>query len=153
VQLAIQTGASVSPLWADLTPSEVDARYDDHRRELDRLTMLNFVASGEASITDDYFRRIERKLKDKLSKSYRMWYKDLPRKKREQPSFDEEGILSRLKESKTIDDNLIGQFRACLRVRHWVGHGRRWEKPLELERLDPDDVYDRVDALLQALAA
>lgn len=61
VQLAIQTGAAVSAQWDGLTPAEVDAQYDLHRQELDRLTMLNLVASGEASITEDYFRRIEKK--------------------------------------------------------------------------------------------
>jgi len=58
-----------------------------------------------------------------------------------------------MKESGAVDNNVVGQFRECLRVRHWVGHGRRWAKPLEAERLDPDDVYDRVNMLLQALAA
>ena len=77
----------------------------------------------------------------------------LSKKKREQPSFDEEGILSRIKESGTIDKDVVGRFRECVRVRHWVGHGRRWQKPLEVERLDPDDVYERVNALLQAVLA
>jgi hypothetical protein len=151
IQSAIQTGAAVSPQWDGLTPAEVDAQYDLHRQELDRLTMLNLVASGEASITDDFFRRIERRLKDDLSKVYRKWYKNLSKKRRERPSFDEEGILSRMKESGTIDKDVVGRFRECLRVRHWVGHGRRWQKPLELERLDPDDVYERVNTLLQAV--
>jgi len=83
VHMALQTGSAISPLWADLTPAEVDARYDDLRRELDRLTMLNLVTSGEASITDDYFRRIEKKLRDKLSKVYRKWYKKLSEEEEE----------------------------------------------------------------------
>jgi hypothetical protein len=151
VQSAILTGAAVSPQWDGMTPAEVDAQYDLYRHEIDRLTMLNLVASGEASITDDFFRRIEKKQKDELSKLYRKWYKNLSKKKKEQPSFDEEGILSRIKESGVVDRDVVGRFRECLRVRHWLGHGRRWKKPLEMERFDPDDVDERVDALLQAV--
>jgi|SRR6185437_5738944 len=151
VQLAIETGTPVAPRFTGMTPAEVDDHYDEQRRELDRLTMLNLVASAEASITDDYFRRIELKLKDRLSRDYRAWYKGLSNKKKDQPPFDEAGILNQLKRSMVVDNNVVGQFRQCLRVRHWVGHGRRWSKPLEVENFDPDDVYDRANALLNAL--
>ena len=50
-----------------------------------------------------------------------------------------------------MDNNIVGQYRECLAARHWVGHGRRWEKPIAVERFDPDDVYDRCDKLLQSL--
>jgi hypothetical protein len=52
-----------------------------------------------------------------------------------------------------MDNNIVGQYRECLRARHWVGHGRYWARPVEVDRLDPDDVYDRADALLRAMPA
>lgn len=151
VHRAIQAGAPVAARLTGMTPADVDQHYDDQRRELDRLAILNLVASAEASVTEDYFRRIELKLKDRLSRDYRAWYKKLSNKKKGQPPFDEAGILGKLKKSMVMDNNLIGQFRECLRVRHWVGHGRRWRKPLEVENLYPDDVYDRAQALVNSL--
>jgi hypothetical protein len=46
---------------------------------------------------------------------------------------------------------IVGRYRECLRVRHWLGHGRFWAKPAEVDRFDPDDVYDRANVLLQAM--
>ncbi|HVA45936.1 MAG TPA: hypothetical protein VNH11_06070 [Pirellulales bacterium] len=46
---------------------------------------------------------------------------------------------------------LVGQPSAEPQTLDWVGHGRYWAKPVEVDRLDPDDVYDRADELLRAL--
>ncbi len=56
-----------------------------------------------------------------------------------------------LKKTGAIDSNIIGQYRECLRARHWVGHGRYWAKPAEVDGLDLEDVFDRADAILRAL--
>lgn len=134
-----------------MTEGDVDTYFDTQRRELDRLTVLNLVASAEATITIDYFRRVGGKLKDPLARAYQAWHKKLTPKKQLRPNFDEDGILDVLKETKVMDNNLIGQYRECLPARHWLGHGRRWEKPMTVDRFDPDDVYDRANALIQAM--
>lgn len=151
VQHAIREGSAVAPRFVGMTKGDVDAFYDAQRRDLDRLTMLNLVASAEATIKVDYFRRVEDKLKDSLAVAYRTWHKTLSANKQLRPDFDDGGILDVLKQTGVIDNNIIGQFRECLRVRHWVGHGRYWAKPVEVDRLDPEDVYLRADALLRAL--
>jgi len=148
---AIRVGSAVSSRFVDRTESEVEVHFDAQRRELDRLTVLNLVASAEATITVDYFRCVKGKLKNPLAIAYRIWHKGLSKKKKQRPDFDENGILEVLKATGVMDNNLIGQYRECLRARHWVGHGRRWARPLEVDRLDPEDVYDRADALLRAL--
>jgi hypothetical protein len=153
IQRAIRQGAAVAPRFVGMTESEVDALYDADRRELDRLTMLNLVASAEGTLKIDYFRRVENKLKDPLSRAYREWHKTISKKKQRRPDFDDGGILDELKKAKVMNNNIIGQYRECLRARHWVGHGRYWSKPVEVERLDPSDVYDRADALLRAMPA
>jgi hypothetical protein len=148
---AIRQG-SAAPRFAVMTEDEVDAHFDFQRRELDRLTMLSLVASVEATIRVDYFRRVKgRKLKDDLSRAYRRWHRDLSKRKKKRPDFDEGGILDVLKKAKVMDNNMIGQYRECLQVRHWVGHGRYWAKPVEVDRLDPVDVYNRGGALMRAL--
>jgi hypothetical protein len=153
IQNAIRRGLTVASQFVGMTEGEVDAQYDAARRELDRLTVLNFVASAEGTIRVDYFRRINKKLKDQLSLAYRKWHKTLSKKKKHRPDFDVGGILDVLKKSKLIENHLIGQYRECLSARHWVGHGRYWNKPLSVDQLDPDDVYDRARALLLAMPA
>ncbi len=111
--------------------------------------MLNLVASTEATIKVDFFRRVGNKRKDPLSKSFLGWFKTLTGRKQLRPDFDE--ILSNLKQAGVMNNRVIGQFRECLRVRHWVGHGRYWAKPAAVDRLDPEDVYARADALIKAL--
>lgn len=151
VQKAIRTSLPVAPRFVGMTEGDVDGHYDAQRRELDRLTVANLVASAEATIKIDYFRRVGEKLKDKLSAAYRNWHKTLSTKKRRRPDFDEGGILDVLKDVGVMDNHIIGRYRECLRVRHWVGHGRYWAKPAEVDQLDPDEVYDRAEALLRAM--
>ena len=131
-----------------MTESEVDAYFDGQRRELDRLTVLNLVASAEATIKIDYFRRVRGKLKDPLARAYRKWHKTLSGAKQLRPDFDVGGILDVLREGHLPDNTSLGRFRECLRLRHWVGHGRYWDKPVKIDTLDPDEVYDRARALL-----
>lgn len=147
---AIRTKAPVSARFVGMTESEIEAYFDAQRRELDRLTVLNLVASAEATIRLDYFGRL--KLKDDLSQKYRAWHKSLSGKKQLRPDFDEGGILDQLKDANVMDNHIIGRFRECLHTRHWVGHGRYWAKPAGVDRLDPSEVYSRANALLTALS-
>lgn len=105
----------------------------------------------EATIKVDYFRRVGQRLKDPLARAYRAWHKGLSGTKQLHPDFDEGGILTVLKQSNLVDNNIVGRYRECLRLRHWIAHGRLWTRPVEVERLDPDDVYDRAGALLRAM--
>jgi hypothetical protein len=115
--------------------------------------VLNLVASAEASIKVDFFRRVREKLKDPLARAYRKWHRKLSAKKQLRPDFDDGGILDILKASRVMDNHLVGRFRECLRARHWVGHGRYWARPVEVDRLDPDDVYERAGTFLRAMPA
>ena len=148
---AVQNATPVAARFVGMNQDGLDAYFDTQRQELDRLTMLNLVASAEASIKDDYFHRVRRKLKDKLSRAYQKWYKGLPLAKKRRPDFGEGGILDVLKIVNVVDKHIVGKYRECLRPRHWVGRGRNWGTPVELDRLDPDDVYERCIALLCAL--
>jgi hypothetical protein len=151
VNHAIRTSATVASRFIGMTEADVDVYYDAQRRELDRLTMLNLVASAEATIRRDYFRRVEEELKDQLARAYQKWHDTLSPQKRRHPNFDEGGILDVLRGAQVMQKHIIGQYRECLRVRHRVGHGRYWAKPVEVDRFDPDEVFDRTNALLQSL--
>jgi hypothetical protein len=151
IQQAIRAGASVTARFVGLTEDEVQDHFDGQRREFDRLTVLNPVTSTEATIRIDYFRRVGGKLKDPLAQAYRNWHKNLSAMKQLRPDFDEGGILDILKRCKVMDNNIVGQYRECMPPRHWVGHGRYWTKPVEVDRFDPDDVHARATALLNAM--
>ncbi len=150
IQHAIRHGSAVAPQFVGMTEGEVDALYDADRRELDRLTVLNLVASAEGTLKVDYFRRVLERRKDTLSVAYRKWHKTLSPKKQLRPDFDDSGILVVLKETNVMDNNIIGRYRECLRARHWLGHGRYWSKPVEVDALDPDEVYARADTMIRA---
>jgi hypothetical protein len=152
VHQAIRGGLPVAARFVGMTEGDVDAYYDAQRRELDRLTVLNLVASAEGTIKVDYFRRVGGRLMDPLALAYRDWHKKLSGRKQLRPDFDDGGILDVLRETGVlVNNNILGRFRECLRPRHWVGHGRYWGKPVEVDRLDPDEVYDRANALLCAM--
>ncbi len=151
IQDAIRRGSAVSPRFVTMTEAEVEHHHDAQRRELDRLTVFNLVASVEAAIRIDYFRRVSEKSRDPLALVYRRWNKTLSKKKKLRPDFDEGGIREVLKNSDLIDKNLIGRYRECLRARHWVGHGRYWARPAAVDGLDPAIVQSRAHALLRAL--
>ena len=92
---AIRTGLPVAARFVGMTEADVDAYFDMHRQELDRLTMLNLVASAEASIRADYVRRVRDKGSSTLSQAYQAWHKTLSFRKQLRPDFDEGGILDR----------------------------------------------------------
>ncbi len=56
LQHTIRQSSAVAPRFVGMTEGEVDAHYDADRRELDRLTVLNLVASAEGTLKVDYFR-------------------------------------------------------------------------------------------------
>lgn len=147
----LQGGSPVAARFVGMTEAELDDDFDGLRHELNRLTMLNLVASAEATVRVDFHRRINERLKDVLAKDYRRWHQTLSVKKKRLPDFDAGGILEKLKDAKVMSKHIIGEYRRCLRLRHWVGHGRYWNKPKEVDQLDPDDVYNRAKALLDAL--
>lgn len=153
VQKALQKSLPVAPRFVGMSESDIDRHYDDQRRELDRLTIANLVASAEATIKVDYFERVGERRKDKLSVAYRNWHKTLSAAKQRRPDFDGDGMLDILKKAGVMDNHVIGRYRECLRVRHWVGHGRYWAKPAQVDRFDPDEVFERANELLRALPA
>ena len=112
------------------------------------VSVRNAIRVGSAV---DYFRRVKGKLRDTLSLAYRSWHKKLSDRKKDRPDFDKAGILEELKRAHVLNNDIIRQYRECLKARHWVAHGRYSARPLEVDRLDPMDVYGRGQALLQAL--
>lgn len=89
VQHAIRSGSAVAARFVGMTEGDIDAHYDAQWRELDRLTVLNLVASAEATIKIDYFRRVGGKANNPLTQAYQAWHKTLSFQKQLRPDFDE----------------------------------------------------------------
>lgn len=124
VQLAIRENQPVAPQYVGMTADDVDAHYQSQRRELDRLTVLNLVASAEGTIRVDFFRRIKDKQKDRLSKKYRKWYKTLSKKKQRRPDFDDGGILQQLKDADVLGSGGQASHRRIPRMPASAALGR-----------------------------
>ncbi|WP_165224202.1 hypothetical protein [Aquisphaera insulae] len=134
-----------------MTLDDLESYIESLRKEVDWLTVFNFVASVEASIRMDFDRRITARRKDPLSRSYRKWLKGLSPRKKKRLSLDEGGILEIVKVHADRGLRaLIGSFRECLPARHWVGHGRYWNRPERMDRLTPGIVLARCRDLLDA---
>ena len=157
IRRATVLGENPGPTFAMMAESEVESHFDALRRNLDRLTVLNLVASAEATIKADYFRRVGEKPRTAgarpLSHAYRALDAALPPPEKHRPPFaGRSGILRALKEAKVIDNHVLGAFGSCLRARHWVGHGRYWGRPAEIDLYPPDEVYRRAEAIVVALS-
>jgi hypothetical protein len=148
---SIRRGEPIASPFFGMTESELNSRYHMLRREIDRLATLSLVASAEATIRLDFYRRIKDRSRDPLSLAYRDWFATLSPRKQLRPDFDEGGILDIVKATRVVDNHLVGRFRECPRARNWIGHGRFWAKPAEIDRLDPIDVHVRADTLINAL--
>ena len=148
----LTAAAAPEPRFVGSTEADVDQYFAEQRGELARLTCVNLVGSAEGSIRLDFNRRVLGKLPDPLALSYQAWYATLSAGKQDRPDFDEKGILERLKDSKVLkDNNVVGQFRQCLKPRHWVAHGRYWAKHASVDHLTPAQVFQRAKDLLNAL--
>jgi hypothetical protein len=110
--------------------------------ETDLRSSLAVLAAVEAALRIDYLLRAKMRRKDPLSKAFRAIY----RKKQENARFDED-LLDLWGQYYPELKRLIGELRAALHFRHWLAHGRYWERPTH-GRFDYISVYTLADILL-----
>lgn len=123
--------------------------FNDFFRELDYLTMLDLLASGEAALKIDFYCRLSnRKPKDNILTEYRRIYNV----KKEKVSLEND-ILDVL--SNHLDElkSEISDFKGCMKLRHWLAHGRYWtpKLPRPYTQYEAQDVYDIVFYLLDGM--
>jgi hypothetical protein len=95
----------------------------------------------EASLRIDFRLRIARRAKDPLSRAFRVLQKSTARAR-----FDED-VLGLWKEHHPELKQLVSELRAALKFRHWLAHGRYWERPSN-GRFDYVSIYDLAVATL-----
>lgn len=107
-----------------LTPAEFDERFDFHFEEIDRLVSINILAYMEALFRVDYFHRVNKRLKDELSKGF----KGLEKTYQERVPLEE--ILEKWKELDSKNRAVISEFIGAMKFRNWLAHGRYWNPKL-----------------------
>jgi hypothetical protein len=125
-----------------LTQGEVEAFFDDQRGELELLTMFELLAITEAVLRIDFATRRKLRLKDPLSRRFQAI-------RRERIRLDED-ILEGLRQ-EVSPPSVVSDFRAALKLRNWLAHGRHWHPKLG-RGYRPADVFDISKRLLDALS-
>jgi hypothetical protein len=108
-----------------------------HRiEETDFRSSFAILAAIEGALRNDYEFRATKRRKDPLSRAFRLIY----RRKRERVRFDED-LLDLWVQHYPNLKRVVGQLRAALHFRHWLAHGRSWERPVH-GRFDYVSIYD-----------
>jgi hypothetical protein len=130
---------------------EIDAFFVKEREEVDGRSAITIVAAAEAAIRADYRQRVQRNLKDPLSRTYSAFHRALSAPAKVRPPFNESGIIDQIKTSGVVAGHVVAEFRRVLRMRHWFAHGRYWTLKLSGSGPAPSDVHAAAWALISAL--
>ncbi len=114
-----KVAASPQPgaVFFGMTSDEVD----DFFRRLDQLAMFDLLSTTEAHLRADFQNRVQKKRKDALSREFR----DAAKQRRGKVRLDED-ILDSWKKHHPKHKACICEFKAALKLRHWLAHGRHW---------------------------
>ena len=137
--------ADVPDLFVGMTVSEIDTYYSDKLQELDWVTCLELLAATEAALRVDFHVRVDKRLKDGLTRRFRdvrKEYEDRPHQIRLV-----EDILDNWRDDEPDKKTLIGDFKGALKLRHWLAHGR-YRTPKLGRTYDPMDIYQVSSTLL-----
>jgi hypothetical protein len=140
--------------FSKTSPSFVSTRYFGRplgdvlavRIEETDLRSAFFVLTAlEAAFRIDYLYRCQRKMKDDLSRAFRVIYRD----RAENASLDEHIFETWKERSSAPGPRLIGELRGAFNFRHYLAHGRYWEPKLG-RKYDFSFMYSLADDVLNA---
>ena len=97
----------------------------DRIEETELRSSFAILAAVEATFRNDCEFRATNRLKGELSKAFREIYRT--RKKRERVRLDD--ILDLWVQHDPSVKRAVGELRGALHFRHWLAHGRYWERP------------------------
>ena len=111
---------------------------DERLAELELTSSFSILSAIEAAFRIDYLQRCyKRKLKDDLSKAFQEIYKS--RETKGSRASLENDILETWKENSSIDKHKFSNLKGALKFRHWIAHGRYWER--NFNRYDYFSIY------------
>ena len=130
-----------------MTSDDLAELFREQRERLDMVVMLELLATAEGALRTDFQGRVDRREKDPVSRRFR----ELSKKYSYRIQL-EEHILDTWKELDPRTKNAVGNFKAALRLRHWLAHGRHWTPRLG-RSYRPNDIFDIAMELLNAVGA
>ena len=132
---------------------DIEDFFNLHRNELDFLAMLDLMSAAEASLRLDYLSRVGKRLKDPVSRCFRAINKKLSQSMGPGAIRLEDDILDTWASQEPGTRSWVSDFKAALKLRHWLAHGRYWNPKLGRQQYSPGDVFDISDNLLRAVDA
>lgn len=130
-----------------MTSEDVDELFREQRERLDTIVMFELLATTEGALRIDFQGRVDRREKDPVSRRFR----ELSKKYDHRIQL-EEHILDTWKELDPRAKKAVGNFRAALRLRNWLAHGRYWTPKLG-QSYRPNDIFDIALDLLNTIGA
>lgn len=115
-------------LFVGLSESELLEKCNKVLYENELALSLVLLSALEANFRVDYISRVERRLKDDLSRHFRELHKNSGNR-----VSLEDNILEGWKSYTNIQQKLIGEIRSAFKYRHWLAHGRYWKPKLGQE--------------------
>lgn len=142
---AIARGAPVPDSVLGMTEDELSQFFERQRAELDVAGSLLVLAEAEAVLRTDFEARVHRRGKDVVSRAFREIHKLVGKKARL-----EQDVLVTWTENVPSAASAISAFRAALKLRHWLAHGRYWVPKLGQD-YSAEDAFGVADALFAKL--
>lgn len=115
--------ASVSddPRFFGPSPQEMERELGLRLVEHDRGATFLLLSAVEAALRMDDLLRCHRRLKDPLSRAFRILF----REKRSRASLEED-LLDGWKSHTSVPTATVSDLKGAFRYRHWLAHGRYW---------------------------
>lgn len=115
-------------LFVGFSESELLEQCNKVLQENELALSLVLLSALEANFRVDYISRVERKLRDDLSR----YFRDLYKNNGNRVSLEDD-ILEGWKSHTNIHQQLIGNIKSAFKYRHWLAHGRYWQPKLGQE--------------------
>lgn len=117
-------GASFLARYAFSRVQQIELEYEKARREFEVTVCLTILAALEASFRLDYLVRVDRKLKDELSRAFIKIYR------RSKTKVGFEDLLDAWKRHAPSSTDYVRELKGALAFRNWIAHGRYWDPKL-----------------------
>jgi hypothetical protein len=119
------------------TGIEIEQMKNIQLNEVERYTSFDIIASIEAMFVIDYYRRCEKKLKDDLSRDFRVMHKKVEKKGRVE--FKKHILDIWIKYNP--HNELLKELNTIFKYRHWIAHGRYWLLKINSSKYDFQYLY------------
>ena len=147
---SLADGASPQdPKLFGMTLAEAAQYFDALEGEADTQASLFLIAAAEATLRVDFLERVKKRRRDSVSRAFRDVYKSRRDHSKARVRLEDDILATWAAEVPEARSH-VGTFRAALRFRHWLAHGRYWVPKLG-QRYDPSGLVQIIANLFDAI--